>query len=90
MIYSRTLVKESAYNEKSAITLMSTDIDRITFSLIRVTDLWAQFTEVAIGTGLLWRQLGPIAIAPIVIVLVSFFVQSWASKFMGATQALLV
>jgi ATP-binding cassette subfamily C (CFTR/MRP) protein 1 len=66
---------------------MSTDVDRMTMSLTRVMELWAQLIEVSLGVWLLWRQLGAIAVAPLIITLLCFVIQSWASSFMGARQA---
>jgi ATP-binding cassette subfamily C (CFTR/MRP) protein 1 len=87
LIYSKSLVKEAGYNELAAVTLMSTDIDRMTMSFTMSMDMWARFIEVAIGVWLLWRQIGAIAIAPIIVTLICFMVQSWSSSYMGARQA---
>jgi ATP-binding cassette subfamily C (CFTR/MRP) protein 1 len=87
LIYQKALVKSAGYNELAAVTLMSTDIDRLTMSLTRVMELWAQLIEVALGVWFLWRQIGAIAIAPIIITLLSFIGQSYSSSFMAPRQA---
>jgi hypothetical protein len=87
LLYAQALIKQAGYNELAPVTLMSTDIDRMTMSLTRVMELWAQLIEVSLGVWLLWRQVGAIAVAPLVITLLCFTVQGWASSFMGARQA---
>jgi ATP-binding cassette, subfamily C (CFTR/MRP), member 1 len=59
----------SKYNELPALTLMSTDVDRVTMSLNLLNEMWARTIEIGLGIWLLWRQLGAVSIAPIVIVL---------------------
>jgi hypothetical protein len=87
LIYSKSLVKDAGYNEMAAVTLMSTDIDRMVMSVTMSADIWARFIEVAIGVWLLWRQIGANSIAPIIITCFSFVLQSWSSRFLGARQA---
>lgn len=45
--------------EAKALTLMVSDVQRIVASLAYIHELWASPIETAIGTWLLWRQLGP-------------------------------
>ena len=69
LIYSRTLqLRAGIYDESSALTLMSTDVDRIIMSLQAANELWARIVEIAIGVWLLERQLGWICVAPILVV----------------------
>jgi ATP-binding cassette subfamily C (CFTR/MRP) protein 1 len=74
-------------NEMAAVTLMSTDIDRTVDGLTRLTDIWANLAEMAIGLWLLWRQLGTIFFAPLLVILVCFIIQSWGSRHIGSRQA---
>jgi ATP-binding cassette, subfamily C (CFTR/MRP), member 1 len=87
LLYAQALIKQAGYNELAPVTLMSTDVDRMTMSLTRVMELWAQFIEVSLGIWLLWRQVGAVAVAPLVITLICFLIQTWGSGFMGARQA---
>jgi hypothetical protein len=87
LLYAQALIKQAGYNELAPVTLMSTDFDRMTMSLTRVMELWAQFIELALGIWLLWRQVGAIAVAPLIITFLCFLVQTWGSSFMGARQA---
>ena len=70
LIYARTLkLQAGAYDESAALTLMSTDIDRITNTVENIFQVWARLVEVALGIWLLERQLGWVCVAPIVVVL---------------------
>ena len=69
LIYNRALeLKSDSYDESSAITLMSTDIDRISMSIQDLHEVWARLFEVIIGTTLLARQLGWVCIMPLIVV----------------------
>ena len=69
LIFSNTLLLPyQDAQEAAAITLMSTDIDRISFSLEQVMEIWARSVEIAIGTWLLARQLGWVSFAPLVVI----------------------
>jgi ATP-binding cassette subfamily C (CFTR/MRP) protein 1 len=54
-------------DESAALTLMSTDIDRLTVSLTNLCEIWARVIEMAIRIWLLERQIGWVCVAPIVL-----------------------
>lgn len=69
VIYRKTLSLQSdEYNESSALTLMSTDVDRIVLCFDYFHSVWARFIEVVIGTTLLALQMGWICVVPLVVV----------------------
>jgi hypothetical protein len=73
LIYDKTIeLQAGVYDESSALSLMSTDLDRLTLSIVAVGEIWARLIEMAIGLWLLARQLGWVCVAPIVIVLGQF------------------
>lgn len=81
LIYERTLeVQAGVYDESKALTLMSTDIDRLIMSLTAVCEIWARVVEMAIGIWLLERQLGWVCVAPIVVV-ISEYTTKFASVY---------
>lgn len=45
-------------DDSAAMTLMSTDVERITIGLNLIHETWANMIEVSIGIYLLWLQLG--------------------------------
>ena len=53
----------------SAITHMSTDIDRIAASMQSMHETWARLIEVSIGVWLLSIQLGAVSVIPIIVVI---------------------
>ena len=53
----------------SAITHMSTDIDRIAASMQSMHEAWARLIEVSIGVWLLSIQLGAVSVIPIIVVI---------------------
>ena len=68
-IYSKTLTLPAGVDDESqALTLMSTDVDRIAFSLQQVAEVWARIIELAIGVWLLERQVGWICVGPVIVV----------------------
>lgn len=69
LIYARSLELQSGvHDELTAITLMSTDLDRLISSLQSINEIWARIVEMAIGMWLLKRQLGWVCFAPIIVV----------------------
>ena len=67
-IYHKTTdISITALDNSAAVTLMSTDIDRIELGLRYVHELWANIVQSVFATWLLQRELGLACIAPIVI-----------------------
>jgi ATP-binding cassette subfamily C (CFTR/MRP) protein 1 len=91
LIYSKTLeLPAGVYDESAALTLMSTDIDRLATSLDSLNEIWARMIEMSIGIWLLERQLGWVCVAPIVIVLIMVFASSFVAKRIGPRQRIWV
>ena len=88
IIYVKTLeLPAGLYDESAALTLMSTDIDRIASSLDSLNEVWARIIEMSIGIWLLERELGWICVAPIVIVAASVYASAHVTKRIGRRQA---
>lgn len=65
IIYHKTLqLSLTGADTSAALTLMSTDTDRICFVLQRINELWAGIIEFAIATFLLEQQVGAACVAP--------------------------
>ncbi len=74
LIYAKTLeIRAGGVDESAALTLMSTDIDRLAISLQNLCEIWARVIELAIGIWLLGRQLGWVCVAPILLVISQYF-----------------
>ena len=74
LIYLKSLQYPSTEGDLPAVTLMSTDIDQLTTAIMYAADFWACALETGIGAWLIWRQMGPIALAPILVVI---FCSGW-------------
>ncbi|TVY29246.1 ABC transporter [Lachnellula hyalina] len=87
LIYAKTLeLQAEVYDESTALTLMSTDIDRLSLSLQAACEIWARAIELSIGLWLLERQMGWICVAPLFIVAGSIFFSSKVATRMGPRQ----
>lgn len=70
LIYSRALqIQDGLYDESASITLMSTDTDRVALAIYHLNEVWSRLIEVAIAIFLLARQIGWVAVIPLVIVI---------------------
>ncbi|KAI1100526.1 ABC transporter [Jackrogersella minutella] len=87
LIYDRVLRIESrVYDEAAAITLMSTDVDRIAISLVSLNEVWARLLEVGVGLSLLALQLGWVCVMPVIVVILSSLGATHISKHIGGRQ----
>ncbi|TRX88968.1 hypothetical protein FHL15_010090 [Xylaria flabelliformis] len=69
-IYAKTTEANIANgDDKASLTLMSTDIERIYQGFRSLHEVWANTIQVAVSAFLLYRQLGPAFVVPIVIVI---------------------
>ena len=70
LIYSKTLaIADGAYDNAAALTLMSTDVDRIASSLENIHEIWANSCEMGIALFLLVRQVGIATVVTVVLAL---------------------
>jgi ATP-binding cassette, subfamily C (CFTR/MRP), member 1 len=73
LVFNKSLIlRDGVYDESAAVTLMSTDIDRIVASMQNMHEIWARLVEVAIGIWLLSIQLGAVSVIPIIVVACEF------------------
>ncbi|KAI1425294.1 putative ATP-binding cassette transporter [Xylaria sp. FL1777] len=76
-------IKQGKGAESRVLTLMIGDIQRITAALGFSQEIWIAPIETAIGTWLLWRQVGPSSLAVLGIALIC----TAASVFIGKRSA---
>jgi hypothetical protein len=55
-VYAKSLTKQKEDKDSAAVTLMSTDVDRMVGSVDRTLEIWAQFAQVVIGIWLALRH----------------------------------
>ncbi|KAH0376384.1 putative ABC multidrug transporter, partial [Aureobasidium melanogenum] len=86
-IYLRTTqARIDVSDENAAVTLMSTDMERIDLGFRSLHEVWASVIQAALASWLLYKQLGIVFVAPIGIVLASFIVLIIFMKFAGDSQ----
>ncbi|PQE21513.1 ABC multidrug transporter protein [Rutstroemia sp. NJR-2017a BVV2] len=83
VIYNVTLTLDAnSTDDSAAVTLMSTDIERIGIGFSTVDSLWAGPIEAGIAVYLLQRELGLACIAPVIVSLActigAFSIMKWA------------
>jgi hypothetical protein len=62
------------------------DVDIIIRVLGELNESWARLIEVAVGIGLLSRQVGAVCIVPIILTVVSTQAQGWVSRRIGSKR----
>lgn len=86
-IFEKTLQSPaSVATEKAAVTLMSTDVDRIMNGLREIHELWANVLQIIIATYLLETELQYACIAPAITALNSFIAITYLSKYTKSLQ----
>ncbi|PYH93315.1 ABC transporter [Aspergillus ellipticus CBS 707.79] len=86
-IYEKTIQKPiSAKDDKAAVTLMSTDVERVQMGLMQLHEFWANPLQVAIVSWLLQRQIGTAFVAPLIVVTLCAIASSVLMRFVGSKQ----
>lgn len=65
-----TVARIDTGRDSAALTLMSTDMDRINLGLRSIHDVWASLIQVVLSSWMLYLQLGAVFVAPIALVIV--------------------
>jgi hypothetical protein len=86
-IYTKTTeIRVTSEEESDALTLMSTDVERIRVGLVAMHDLWASLLEVPLASWLLYNQLGAAFVAPIIVVICCFLALMVLVRYTGDSQ----
>ncbi len=91
MLITETYIKATetrfgAGDDNAAVTLMSTDIERINMGFLSLHETWASLIQAALASWLLYDQLGVVFAAPIAAVTVCFLGLGILLKFTGDSQ----
>ncbi|KAH8694908.1 ABC transporter [Talaromyces proteolyticus] len=76
----------SDVQESSALTLMSTDVERIAETWNFVNELWASLIQALIAVWLLERQLGVVCVYPVLISLAASLSSFWIARYIATRQ----
>lgn len=75
-IYRKTTeISLTALDNSAAVTLMSTDVERIVVGLKALHEFWANLVQVGISTWLLQQELGVACVAPVALSIGSFLLK---------------
>lgn len=72
--------------DSAAVTLMSTDVERIRVGLLNLHEFWGNSVEVALASWLLERQLGAAVAAPLIVVVCCVIAGAFANRYTGGRQ----
>lgn len=87
-IFLKMTELNSTHLDTNILTLMSTDIERVTQGgLYPIHDIWANTIEVILASWFLHRQLGAAFIAPILVVSLSVVSTSFIAKLAGPAMS---
>ncbi|KAJ4147637.1 hypothetical protein LMH87_002148 [Akanthomyces muscarius] len=81
-----TTVNVTAGDDKKALTLMSTDIQRIVLGFTSIHDLWAIPIQLAVTYYLLFRQIGPSFTASVIVTMLCIVASSSVMRTVGKLQ----
>jgi ATP-binding cassette subfamily C (CFTR/MRP) protein 1 len=88
-VYKKTTeMKLSAGGDSAALTLMSTDVERIRIGLMNLHEFWANSIEAGLAAWLLQRRLGAAVAAPLIVVVCCILCGSFANTFTSQRQKL--
>ncbi|KAL6824764.1 P-loop containing nucleoside triphosphate hydrolase protein [Trichoderma sp. SZMC 28015] len=73
-------------DDNAALTLMSTDIERIRMGFRQLHDIWASVLQVALSAWMLYSRVGVVFVAPIGVVVVCFICLVIVMNFIGNAQ----
>ncbi|KAH0429491.1 ABC multidrug transporter [Colletotrichum camelliae] len=80
-IYRKTAeIQHVGDGDSAAVTLMGADVERIYTGLRLMHEVWTNVIQIGLASWLLQRQLGLAFLAPLVIVLICFFISFAISK----------
>lgn len=81
-----TKVRMGFDNDSAALTLMSTDIERINNGLRSIHEIWASIIQAALASWMLYNQLGVVFVAPMGVVTLCSIGLAILMNFTGDSQ----
>ena len=87
LLYQKTLdLSIASVDPTSSLTLMSTDIQRITDVMQLLHQTWASIIEIGAGMYLLYRNLGSACYAPAIVFILLMLATAWITKVIPGYQ----
>lgn len=81
-----TEARSAAGDDNAALTLMSTDLERINLGLRPLHDIWASTIQAALAGWMLYNQLGTVFVTPMGLVIICVTCLAILMKFTGDSQ----
>ncbi|MBE3043327.1 hypothetical protein IMZ48_12300 [Candidatus Bathyarchaeota archaeon] len=85
VIYQKTITAKVP-GDPAALTLMSTDVERIRLGFLNLHEFWANTVEVALASWLLHGQIGTAFVAPLVLVLCCIICGGYVNRYTAPRQ----
>jgi ATP-binding cassette subfamily C (CFTR/MRP) protein 1 len=86
-VYKKTTqARLDAADDSAAVTLMSTDVERIRVGFLTVHEFWANAIQGGVASYLLYRQIGPAFAASLVVIGICVFLLSLLARVAGPRQ----
>lgn len=87
LLYNKTAeLRIGTVDPTASLTLMSSDIQRMTETLTLVHDLWCSVIEIGIAMFLLYLDLGAACAAPAIVYVLQLVGTAWATNVISAYQ----
>jgi len=87
VIYKKMLrVRAETENSSAAVSLMSTDVDRITMTTFLIVHLIPDIIQLVIALGILGSELGATAVAPVILCLICIGIAARIGKLVPPRQ----
>jgi ATP-binding cassette, subfamily C (CFTR/MRP), member 1 len=87
IIYRNMLsVRAENANSSAALSLMSTDVDRITFTTFNIVSLGPSIVQLGIALGILGTELGASCVAPVILCIICGVVAGYIGKLVPPRQ----
>ncbi|KAF2434166.1 hypothetical protein EJ08DRAFT_730870 [Tothia fuscella] len=83
LIYDKAFLYPSMADDLPAVTLMSTDVDQMSNAMLYASEIWALLVELGVGIALLWRQIGLVALTPVVLTGLTAGINTLLAKAQG-------
>jgi ABC-type multidrug transport system fused ATPase/permease subunit len=73
-------------DDSAALTLMSTDMERIKYGMRSLHEVWASILQAALAAWMLYNRLGVVFVAPIGIIIAGFIALAVLTNYTGDSQ----
>lgn len=73
-------------DDGAALTLMSTDMERIRYGLRNLHEVWASLLQASLAAWMLYNRLGVAFLAPIGLVVAGFIALAFLARYTGESQ----